>query len=86
LPAAARLAGLRLDSTRSAEDYPRGYKVQLSLDGASWNPPAAEGAGAGAITEIAFEPATAKFVRITQTGAIDGKFWSIHELQVLRAN
>ena len=36
------------------------------------------------MTDISFAPAKAKFVRITQTGAVDGLFWSIHEMQLLQ--
>ena len=47
--------------------YPRGYQVQVSLDGANWSTPIAEGAGAGSATAITFAPVGAKFVRLTQT-------------------
>jgi len=48
--------------------YPRGYKVEVSMDGTSWGTaPVATGAGTGAATTIAFAPVRAKFVRITQT-------------------
>ena len=39
------------------------------------------GKGNGAVTDITFPPAKAKFIRITQTGAVAGNFWSIHELK-----
>ena len=50
--------------------FPRGYQVQLSMDGATWSP-VAEGQGAGAQTLIAFPPTRGKFVRITQTATVD---------------
>jgi mono/diheme cytochrome c family protein/glucose/arabinose dehydrogenase len=84
LPAETEIAGVRLDSTKSANDFPRGYKVELSADGVTWGKPVAEGKGSGAITDIPFAPAKAKFIRITQTGTVQGKFWSIHELAVLK--
>ncbi|MEO6784581.1 MAG: discoidin domain-containing protein, partial [Chthoniobacteraceae bacterium] len=84
LPAETEIVGLRLDTTKSANDYPRGYKVELSADGTTWGKPVAEGKGSGVITEIAFVSAKAKFIRITQTGAAKGNFWSIHELAVLK--
>ena len=43
----------------------------------------AHGNGSDPVTEIEFPQADAKFIRVTQTGAVDGLFWSIHELQVL---
>ena len=50
--------------------FPRGYQVQVSMDGATWSP-VAEGQGTGAQTLIAFPPTRGKFVRITQTAAVD---------------
>ena len=82
LPQEATVAGVELDSTPSPRDYPRGYKAELSTDGQKWTE-VAKGKGNDAITEIEFPAAKAKFIRLTQTGAVDGLFWSIHELQVL---
>jgi hypothetical protein len=84
LPREATISGLELDAGESTGDYPRGYKVDLSDDGQNWGPPVASGQGRGVFTEIAFPPAKARFIRITQTGSADGLFWSIHELQVLK--
>jgi len=81
LPAETTLAGLQLDATKSANDYPRGYKVEVSGDGQAWKQ-VATGKGAGAITDIQFAPMKAKFVKITQTGSVGGLYWSIHELQI----
>jgi mono/diheme cytochrome c family protein len=86
LPEETEIAGVRLDAAKSANDYPRGYKVELSTDGQTWGKPVAEGKGSGPITDIPFAPAKAKFIRITQTGAVAGKFWSIHELSVLKSS
>ncbi len=82
LPAATEISGILLDSAKSANDYPRGYTVQLSTDGKAWSPPVAIGKGSGPVTQIEFAPATAKFIRINQTGSVNGLFWSIHELQI----
>lgn len=85
LPAETEIAGLVLDTSRSRNDYPRGYKVELSSDGAHWQPSGLQGAATGALTELMFaKPVTTRFVRITQTGAAKGNYWSIHELQVLK--
>ena len=81
LPHEATVLGLELDSAKSPGDYPRGYDVTLSTDGTNWGKPVASGKGSGAVTNIAFAPAKAKFIRIKQTGT-DGLFWSVHELQV----
>jgi hypothetical protein len=82
LPEATTINGLRLDAAGSNRDYPRGYKVELSDDGLTWGPPVASGRGTHAMTEILFAPARAKFIRITQTGTVDGLYWSIHELSI----
>jgi mono/diheme cytochrome c family protein len=50
--------------------FPRGYQVQVSMDGATWSS-VAEGQGTGAQTLIAFPPTRGKFVRITQTAAVE---------------
>jgi mono/diheme cytochrome c family protein/glucose/arabinose dehydrogenase len=84
LPQETLLVGVQLDSAKSANDYPRGYKVELSADGQAWKQ-AAAGKGAGAVTDIQFPVTKAKFIRITQTGSVGGLFWSIHELQVFAA-
>ena len=84
LPAATKIAGVRLDSAKSSGDYPRGYKVEISADGTKWSE-VKQGKGSAPITEIAWAPTPAKFIRITQTGAVSGLFWSIHELAVLAA-
>jgi len=82
LPQAAIINGVRLEAASSHEDYPRGYQVELSPDGVTWGAPVAKGAGDQPTTEIIFPAAPAKFIRITQTGSVQGLYWSIHELSV----
>jgi hypothetical protein len=82
LPQETTITGLRLDTTPSNRDYPRGYKVELSDDGKTWGQPVATGNGFHAITDILFAPAKGKFIRITQTGSVNGLYWSIHELAI----
>jgi glucose/arabinose dehydrogenase/mono/diheme cytochrome c family protein len=83
LPEETEIAAIRLDAANSTGDYPRGYKVEFSSDNQNWTKPVAEGKGSTPLTEIEFTPAKAKFVRITQTGAVQGLFWSIHEIEIL---
>lgn len=84
LPTETAITGLRLDAAGSGNDYPRGYRVELSGDGLLWGKPVATGEGKTAITAITFPAAKAKFIRITQTGKPTGNtFWSIHELDIL---
>jgi hypothetical protein len=82
LPHPTVVSKVLLDTTLSADDYPRGYKVELSADGSQWSEPVATGKGSGPRTEIVFGAARAKFVRITQTGSAQGSYWSVHELQI----
>jgi mono/diheme cytochrome c family protein len=65
--------------------YPRGYKVEVSTDGAAWRP-VAEGAGQSPVTSISFAPVQAKFVRITQTASVENApAWSVRNLKLLGA-
>jgi putative membrane-bound dehydrogenase-like protein len=82
LPEETTIVYIRLDQGKSAGDYPRGYKVEISADGQTWGKPIAQGHGTPGATEIYFAPVKAKFIKITQTGTQQGLFWSIHELQV----
>jgi mono/diheme cytochrome c family protein len=62
--------------------YPRGYKVEVSTDGAAWTL-VAEGKGTGQTTLIAFDPVAAKHVRLTQTDATENApVWSIQRLRL----
>ena len=66
--------------------YPRGYSVQVSLDGTSWSKPVAEGKGEGVRIVVTFPPTRAKFVRITQTETVaDAPGWSIGNLRIYEA-
>ena len=84
LPAETTVAALRLDAAKSRNDYPRGYKVEVSADGRTWGKPVAEGKGVGPLTQIEFAPTPARYIRITQTGSVKGNFWSIAELEVFQ--
>ena len=82
LPAVTQITGLRLECERSPEDYPRGYKVQVSDDGRDWSGAGTTGSGGGAVMEIPLVAAKTRFVRVTQTGSAEGKLWSIHEIRL----
>jgi mono/diheme cytochrome c family protein len=49
--------------------FPKGYRVQVSMDGTKWSAPVAEGIGNPGQTIISFKPVQARFVRITETAA-----------------
>jgi len=82
LPQETEITGIGLETLASAGDTPNKYTVEVSTDGQSWGQPVASGAGVSPDLLIPFAPAKAKFIRITQTGELKGRFWSIHELQV----
>jgi hypothetical protein len=62
---------------------PRGYQVQLSMDGTTWSAPVAEGAANGNMTALSWTPTRARFLRITQTATTPGApAWSMLETKV----
>jgi mono/diheme cytochrome c family protein len=66
--------------------FPRGYQVQVSVDGNTWSAPVAEGQGAPGTTVITFAPVRAKFVRITQTASVnDAPAWSMRLVRLYQA-
>jgi mono/diheme cytochrome c family protein len=67
--------------------YPRGYRVETSLDGAKWGAkPAAEGKGSGSHTTIAFAPVRARFLRLTETDVAENATgWSMTNLRLYEA-
>ncbi len=63
--------------------FPRRYEVRISLDGATWSAPVAEGAGAEGTTMITFPPVSAKFIRIIQTASVpEAPPWSMRLLRL----
>jgi mono/diheme cytochrome c family protein len=84
LPAEAEICGVELDERKFATDFPRGYKVQVSADGVTWEKPVAEGKRSGPVTEVGFSPVKTRFVRITQTASARPYSWSIGEAQLLQ--
>ena len=63
--------------------FPRGYALQLSMDGITWSAPVAEGRGTGPSMAIVFTPARAKFVRITQTAdEPNAPSWNMQQMQL----
>ena len=69
----------------SVGNHARAYKVDVSADGSTWIT-VSEGQGAAGSTTIAFAPVTARFVRITQTGAVENAPpWSMQRLRLFAA-
>jgi hypothetical protein len=77
--------GLQLTTQANPEDYPRGYRVLVSDDSATWRGPVASGSGNGPTTTIRFPWQQARYIRIEQTGSAATRWWSIHELFVDKA-
>jgi aryl-phospho-beta-D-glucosidase BglC (GH1 family) len=63
----------------SASDYPRGYEVLTSNDGANWTKVASDYAGTRIVVVELFTTAYARYVRLVQTGTA-ASWWSIAEL------
>ena len=89
LPEPITLWDLNFDSSvgdGASAGLPRGYKVQVSLDGSKWSEPVAEGKGRGPFTMISLHPVQARFLRVTLTmSAPDAPAWAISRTQILRA-
>jgi mono/diheme cytochrome c family protein len=66
--------------------YPRGYQIQLSADGTAWSAPVASGPGNEGTIVATFAPASARFVRITQTATTpDAPAWGMRLLRLYAA-
>lgn len=93
--AARRISGISLELGPEFFNYPRGYKVEVSQDGAGWEtvkeekrsiPPLRSyfESPKQTVFNISFPPAQARMVRITQTGkSADSWWWSISEIHFL---
>jgi uncharacterized repeat protein (TIGR02543 family) len=71
-----------LDAGSSPNDYPRGYRVNVSNDGLNWGSAVATGSGSSAVTTINFAPQTARYIKVIQTGSSSSYWWSIYEFNV----
>jgi mono/diheme cytochrome c family protein len=66
--------------------YPRGYRVEVSLDGLKWGKPVAEGKGVAPRTVVTFAPVRARFVRVTQTDVVEnGPNWTMTNVRLFEA-
>ncbi|MEO0413741.1 MAG: discoidin domain-containing protein [Verrucomicrobiota bacterium] len=83
LPQTEKIAGVILDAAGSRRDYPRGCKIECSIDGQEWTSIENPEEQKPKVT-VEFPEREAKFIKITQTGE-HSLFWSIHDLQVLKA-
>jgi len=81
MKAAKTFDEVKLDAG-GANDYPRGYQVFVSNDGASFGTAVASGTGAGVTVTSKFPAQTARYIKIVLTGGATG-WWSISEFNVL---
>jgi hypothetical protein len=81
LGATRTLSQIRLNNDASPRDYPRGYRVKVSVDGQNW----------ATITDkplndsplhVTFGSRQMRFIRIEQTGSDPVYWWSIHEIDI----
>jgi hypothetical protein len=75
------VSGLALGTASSANDYPRGYMVRLSIDGNQWEEVARNEQNDHPL-DISFDPRAARYIRIEQTGRSD-RWWSIHSVTII---
>jgi hypothetical protein len=72
--------GLRLDTTRSPQNYPRGYLVKVSQDGQHWEE-VARNPNNESNLDIDFPPRSARYLRVELTKDAEC-WWSVHEVVV----
>lgn len=81
---ARKVSRVVFDTSGSPNDYPRGYRVEVSADGNAWQKIAEAGAGefpASASLSVPVSGQSARLIRLTQLGSV-WWFWSIHEVSV----
>jgi mono/diheme cytochrome c family protein len=62
--------------------FPRGFRIEVSSDGALWST-VAEGVARGPSTVVSFPPTRGSALRITLTSSVeDGPAWSLQDLRV----
>jgi hypothetical protein len=66
----------------SGGDYARGYQVFVSNDGVNFGTAIATGAPTVNPVVVTFPSQTARYIRVVQTSATPGSWWSIYEFNV----
>jgi len=75
---------ISLDAGGNTGDYPAGYLIQTSSDGANWAN-VASGSGSGQNLVVPLVQQNARYILILQTGS-KGNWWSIAELNVYQSD
>jgi len=88
-----KVAGLELDLSGIPRHYPRGYRIQVSIDGEEWTTVRQEQEFRPPITDfltpvsftlrLEISPIVTRFVRLVQSGSSNRYPWSISELEVV---
>ena len=78
---AAHVSKITLDASNNATDYPGTYKLEVSNDTSTFTQ-VASGVGAP-VTTISFADQSARYLKVTQTGATVPKWWSIQEITIV---
>jgi glucosylceramidase len=81
----APLARFVLDTGASMGDYPRGYSVSVSTDGATRGAPVASGTGPGQLTTVELHGVRVRYVRVTLT-ATSSSWWSVADVRAYVRN
>ena len=91
-----RVARIRLLVGNSRNDFPRGYSLQSSTDGKTWDslntiisPVSLHWTGetllkGSADLDVIFPPTPMRLLKIVQTGKDDVYYWSIHEIEIYK--
>ena len=74
---------MTLATERSPDDYPREYRVEVSVDGVQ-NRVLATGSGGDSRLVIDFDTVEAQYITIFQEGTARRNWWSVHEIDVFR--
>jgi mono/diheme cytochrome c family protein len=82
LPAPTAIVGIELECAASANDSPAQFEAQSSDDGKTWKT-IAKGQGTPGFTSINLPTVKSQHLRILQKATKPGKYWSIHELNLL---
>ncbi|GAA1829986.1 discoidin domain-containing protein [Agromyces salentinus] len=69
-----------IDSGGNLGDFARNWQLEASTDGAAWSVIAA-GEGVGQLTEVDVAPTSARYLRISSTGAA-GNWWSLADVRL----
>jgi uncharacterized protein (DUF608 family) len=85
------IARVVLENKPDKDDYPRGARIDVSEDAKHWTVAAevskeqiARAKNEG-VLDVSFPPVKAKHVKIVQQGSAEGKWWSIHEMNMYDA-